>query len=147
MSTDLLWLSLQVASTATAVSLAPGVWLGYWLQFRPKMAALVSAPLLLPPTILCAYFLTARLTWQLAAAAGTLHAVAFLGRSARLAFAGIGPEYVHAARSLGASGWRVFWRVSLPLAWRPILASAGIAFARLASEFALVAMVAQHPPS
>ena len=43
MPRDLLWLSLRVASAATAISLALGVWLGYVLQFRPR------APVLLFP--------------------------------------------------------------------------------------------------
>jgi molybdate transport system permease protein len=144
MPPDLLWLSLRVASAATAVSLALGVWLGYALQARPRAAALVSLPLALPPTIVCAYFLAPHFTWQLAAAAGALYTVPFLGRSARAAFCAVGSEYTHAARSLGASEWRVFWRVALPLAGKPILAAAGISFARVASEFALVGAIAWY---
>ena len=144
MPRDLLWLSLRVASAATAVSLALGVWFGYLLQSRPRAAVLVSLPLALPPTIVCAYFLAPHFTWQLAAAAGALYAVPFLGRSARVAFVAVGPEYANAARSLGASEWSVFWRVGLPLAGRPILAAAALVFVRVASEFALVAAIAWY---
>jgi molybdate transport system permease protein len=144
MPRDLLWLSLRVASAATAASLVLGIWFGYLLQSRPRAAVLLSLPLALPPTIVCAYFLAPHFTWQLAAAAGALYAVPFLGRSARIAFDEIGSEYTHAARSLGASEWRVFWRVGLPLAGRPILAATAIVFARMASEFALVAAIAWY---
>jgi ABC-type sulfate transport system permease component len=43
---------------------------------------------------------------------------------------------------LGAPGWRVFWRVTAPLAYRPILAAASLAFARLAAEYAVTILVA-----
>lgn len=144
MPPDLLWLSLRVASAATAVSLALGVWLGYLIQGRPRAAVLVSAPLILPPTIVCAYFLLPHFTWPLAAAAGALQAIPLLGRRTRMAFGAVGSEYTNSACSLGASDWRVFWRVLLPLASRPILATAGIAFARVATEFALVTAIAWY---
>jgi molybdate transport system permease protein len=48
-------------------------------------------------------------------------------------------EYGDAARSLGCSEWRIFWRVMLPLSWRPILAAAGVAFARVLAEWSIVA--------
>lgn len=144
MPPDFIWLSLRVASAATAVSLALGLWFGYLLQSRPRAAALASLPLALPPTIVCAYFLAPHFTWQLAAAAGALYAVPFLGRSSRMAFGAVGPEYTNAARSLGASDWRIFRRVVLPLAGRPILAAAALVFVRLASEFVLVAAIAWY---
>ncbi len=144
MAPDLVWLSLRVASAATAAALTLGVWLGYALRSRPRAAALASVPLVFPPTIVAAYFLAPRFTWQLAAAAGALYSVPFLGRSARAAFRAVGTEYTNAARSLGASEWRVFWRVSLPLAGKPILAAAGISFARVAFEFALVGAIAWY---
>ena len=48
-------------------------------------------------------------------------------------------EYGNAARSLGCSEWRIFWRVMLPLGWRPILAAAGVAFVRVLAEWSIVA--------
>jgi molybdate transport system permease protein len=47
--------------------------------------------------------------------------------------------YGNAARSLGCSEWRIFWRVMLPLGWRPILAAAAIAFVRVWVEWTIVA--------
>jgi ABC-type sulfate transport system permease component len=57
-------------------------------------------------------------------------------RSARMAFRAAGEDYVNAARSLGASEWRIFWRVMLPLSFRPILTASAIVFARVFTEFA-----------
>ena len=47
-------------------------------------------------------------------------------------------QYGDAARSLGSSEWRIFWRVMLPLGWRPILAAAGVAFVRVLAEWTIV---------
>jgi len=48
-------------------------------------------------------------------------------------------DYGDAARSLGSTEWRIFWRVMLPLGWRPILAAAALGFVRVLVEWSLVA--------
>ena len=55
-------------------------------------------------------------------------------------------RYPKAARSLGASEWRVFWRVSLPLAWSQILAATALAFARSLGDFGITIMLAGNIP-
>jgi len=127
-----LWLSLRVAGLATAVSLAFGLWLAW-----RKWQVFVVLQLALPPTILCSYFLFHPLTWQIAAIAGVIYAVPFLARSAAAAFGAIPGAYEHTALSLGASEWRLFWRISLPLGYRRIAAAAAIAFARILTEYAV----------
>jgi molybdate transport system permease protein len=74
--------------------------------------------------------------------AAAVAALPAMVRAARAAFDGIPRDYGNAARSLGAPGWRVFWRVTAPLAYRPILAAASLAFARLAAEYAVTILVA-----
>jgi molybdate transport system permease protein len=68
--------------------------------------------------------------------------VPYLTRSAHAAFRNLDPAYQDAARSLGASDWRIFWRVAIPLAYRPILSATGLAFARAATEFLLTLGIA-----
>ena len=63
-------------------------------------------------------------TWQAAVVAAMLHAIPLLVISARAALESVDRSYERAARNLGASEWRVFWRVTLPLARRSILAAA-----------------------
>jgi molybdate transport system permease protein len=58
---------------------------------------------------------------------------------ARRPFQELDREYGNAARSLGCSEWRIFWRVMAPLGWRPILAAAGVAFVRVWIEWSIVA--------
>jgi molybdate transport system permease protein len=135
-----LWLCLRVAGVAAAVSLALGLWLG-WRRWQ----IFVALQLALPPTILCSYFLFKPLSWLVAATAGILYAVPFLARSAAAAFQSIDPVYQNAARSLGASEWRVFWQVSLPLVYRPIAAATAIAFARILTEYAVTFLLDGRP--
>jgi len=165
-----LWLSLRVACLSTAVSLVIGLGIAYLLatySFRGKEAvdAAVTLPLILPPTVLGYYLLVVlgresslgRLyewffgrplvfTWQAAVVAAMFHAIPLLVKSARAGFASVDPSYQRAARSLGASDWRVFWRVTLPLARRSIYAAAVLTFARSLGDFGITLMIAGNFP-
>jgi molybdate transport system permease protein len=165
-----LWLSLRVASIATVLSLGIGLAAGWALtrwQFRGKnlAEALVTAPIVLPPTVLGYYLLVLLgrssplgelyeslfggplvFTWQAAVAAACLHAIPLLIRSARAAFEGVSRNLENAARSLGASEWRVFFRVTLPLSKGPVAAAAVFAFARALGDFGVTIMIAGNIP-
>lgn len=165
-----LWLSLRVAACATLISLALGLWIAYLLanrEFRGKEAldALVTLPLALPPTVLGYYLLVLLsrhsalgriyesavgqplvFTWQAAVVASTLHAIPLLVKSARAALETVDRTYERAARNLGASEWRVFWRISLPLARRSIVAASVLAFARSLGDFGATLMIAGDIP-
>ena len=69
----------------------------------------------------------------------------FLVDSAREGFEAVNPRLEKVARTLGASPWRVFWRVSFPLAWRSILSGMILMWARGLSEFGAVVILAYHP--
>src|SRR5271170_4878935 len=165
-----LWLSLRVAVVSTAVALALGLWLAYILanrEFRGKevLDAMVALPLVLPPTVLGYYLLVLIgrasplgklwegifgsplvFTWKAAVIAALLHSFPLLVKSARAALESVDRSYERAARTLGASEWRLFWRVTLPLARRSIFAAAAIAFARSLGEFGVTLMVAGNIP-
>ena len=165
-----LWLSLRVASLATLISLLGGLWAAWWLarkDFRGRELAdaAVTLPLVLPPTVLGYYLLVllgrsspaGRLyesifgeplvfTWKAAVLAALLHSAPLLIKSARAALESIDPDYAKAARSLGAGEWRVFWQVSLPLAWNPILSATALAFARSLGDFGITIMLAGNIP-
>src|ERR1019366_4785181 len=137
-------LSLEVAALATLISLILGIWLAWLLankHFRGKdlLDALTTLPLALPPTVLGYYLLVVIgraswigqgwgkvtgsplvFTWRAAVIASTLHAIPLLVKSSRAALENNDRSYEKAARSLGASEWRLFWRVSIPLARRPL---------------------------
>jgi molybdate transport system permease protein len=165
-----LWLSLRVAALATLLSLIIGLWLAYILanrEFRGKevLDAAVTLPFVLPPTVLGYYLLVllgrasplGRLyesivgqplvfTWQAAVVAALLHAIPLLVKSARAALESVDRSYENAARNLGASEWRVFWRVTLPLARRSVFAAAVLAFARSLGDFGATLMIAGNIP-
>jgi len=135
---------LGVAGAATSISLAGSLWLGLWLQHNRSATAVASLLLLLPPTVICGYFVLPAFTPATAVALATLYGLPFLARSALLAFGSLRPQYANGARSAGASEWQVFWRVTLPLAYRPLLAASGIVFARVVTEYAATLWIANR---
>ncbi|HTR36494.1 MAG TPA: molybdate ABC transporter permease subunit [Bryobacteraceae bacterium] len=165
-----LWLSLRVASISTALALAVGLWLAWTLanrSFRGKevLDAAVTLPLVLPPTVLGYYLLVLLsrnspighvyeslfggplvFTWQAAVIASLFHSTPLLVKSARAAFESVDRSYERAARNLGASELRLFWRVTLPLARRSILAAGALAFARSLGDFGVTLMIAGDIP-
>ena len=158
-----LWLSLRVAALATMVSAALGLWIAYLLanrRFRGKdvLDTLIALPLVLPAPVLGYYLLVVlsqsgalfgvplAFTWQAAVVASTLHAIPLFVKSARAAFEAGDRRYEKAARTLGASDWRVFWRVTLPLARRAITAATLVAFARAMGDIGATLMIAGNIP-
>ena len=138
-----LWLSLRVAGLATAGALLPGLWLAYLLAARPftgRKAVLVLLSLLLatPVVIFASRLLQPAFSWQLAAIAGILAALPLIALGG-YQLRSLDRRYGNAARSLGVSEWRIFWRILLPLGWRPVLAASAIAFARVLAEWTVVA--------
>ena len=85
-------------------------------------------------------------TWKAAAVAALLHALPLLVKSARAALESVDRSYERAARSLGASEWTLFWRVTFPLARRSIFAATALAFARALGDFGVTLMVAGNIP-
>ena len=165
-----LWLTLKVAGVATLASFLVGVILAFLVarsRFwgREGVDSLATLPLVLPPTVLGYYLIVVIgrqgwlgrwlqetwgisliFTWQGAAVAAAVVSLPLIYKSARAAFEGVDPNLENAARTLGASEAGVFLRVSLPLAWRGILAGAMMAFARAMGEFGATLMVAGNLP-
>src|SRR5574343_573542 len=127
----------------------------------PDALIALGLPLMVPPTVLGYYLLVLvgrqgwlgawlfetfgiRLifTWQGAVIAAALVAFPLVLKAARSAFEQVDPQLEQAARVLGLGEWAVFCRVSLPLAWRGILAGLLLAFARALGEFGATLMVA-----
>jgi molybdate transport system permease protein len=165
-----LWLSLRVAAISTALALVIGLWLAWTLAnrtFRGKevLDAAVTLPLVLPPTVLGYYLLVLLgrtspigelyqflfggplvFTWQAAVVASLFHSTPLLVKSARAAFESVDRSYERAARNLGATELRLFWRVTLPLVRRSILAATALAFARSLGDFGVTLMIAGNIP-
>ncbi|MBS0444996.1 MAG: molybdate ABC transporter permease subunit [Proteobacteria bacterium] len=165
-----LGLSLKVALWATLIAAVLGIAVGYALSRRPFIGrelldSVLLLPMVLPPTVLGYYLLVVIgrrgviggwldrtlgihliFTWQGAVIAASVVAFPFVCKSARAAFEGVDPQMEQAARVLGVSETGIFFRVTLPLAWRGILAGVLLAFARALGEFGATLMVAGSIP-
>ena len=165
-----LFLSLKVAACATLLNLLFGVGVGYVLargRFpgRNLLDTVLTLPMVMPPTVLGYYLLVLLgrrgwlgaflenhfgihliFTWQGAVLAATIVAFPLVFKPARAAFETVDGQFEQAARVLGISNGRIFFRVTLPLAWRGILAGVLLGFARALGEFGATLMVAGSIP-
>src|SRR5437773_1633277 len=78
--------------------------------------------------------------------AACVGSIALVIKSAQAGFETVARQLEQAARTLGRSEWSVFWSVTLPLAWRSVLAGAVLAFCRALGEFGITLMVAGNIP-
>ena len=165
-----LLLTLKVALLATVLATVFGVAIGKLLGRRRSLLrdtaeSLLTLPLVLPPTVLGYYLLVVLgrrgtlggwlqehfgisliFTWEGAVIAAAVAAFPLILRAARAAFAAVDPQVENAARTLGLGELKLFVRVTLPLAWRGVLAGALLALARTMGEFGATLMVAGSLP-
>jgi molybdate transport system permease protein len=85
-------------------------------------------------------------TWRAVVIACAVMSFPLLVRTAQTAFQEVNTRFEDIARTLGASEWRVFGTISLPLAARGVVAGAVLAFARAMGEFGATAVVAGMIP-
>ncbi|HET9822353.1 MAG TPA: molybdate ABC transporter permease subunit [Burkholderiaceae bacterium] len=158
-------LTLALAGVTTLVLLLIATPLAWWLahtasRARAAVGALVTLPLVLPPTVLGFYLLVAlgpdgplgRATQALGLGVlsfsfsglvigSVVYSLPFAVQPIRHAFEAIGTRPLEAAATLRASPWDAFWHVALPLA-RPGLATAAVlTFAHTVGEFGVVLMI------
>ena len=162
----ILLLTLKIAGLATLIGSVFGILIGFFLartDFWGKnlLDTILTLPMVLPPTVLGYYLLTLigqkswfgqwlyesfgiRLifTWQAAVIAATIVAFPLILKPARAAFEDVNREFEQAASMLGISRIAIFFRITLPLAWRGILSGILLAFARALGEFGATLMVA-----
>jgi molybdate transport system permease protein len=165
-----LLLSLKVAGIATLIASVVGIALAAALTLRAfpgrdVLDALVTAPLVVPPTVLGYYLLVLLgrssalgrafegmtgspivFTQVGATVAAAVGALPFVVRSARAALESVDPRLVLAARTLGAGPWRAMITVHLPLAAPGVIAGAMLGFARALGDFGITLMVAGNIP-
>lgn len=159
-------LSLKVAGIATFIIGIIGVLVAYVLARsdfwgRDLLDTLLTLPMVMPPTVLGYYLLVLMgrrswlgawlqdhfgfsfiFTWQGAVVAASIVAFPLVFKPARAAFEAVDGQLEQAARVLGISEVAIFFRVTLPMAWRGILAGILLGFARALGEFGATLMVA-----
>jgi molybdate/tungstate transport system permease protein len=165
---DSILLTFQSSLIATALAFVCGVPLAYLLarvDFPGKwlVEGIVDVPVVVPHSaagiaLLMVFGRRAFLGQAfgllgikfVSAAPGIVIAMLFVSLSllvnaAREGFEAVDPRLERVARTLGASPWQAFWRVSFPLAWRSILSGIVLMWARGLSEFGAVVILAYHP--
>lgn len=165
MDLEALRLSALLASVTTLACLALGLPLAWWLverrtRWRAVIEALVGLPMVLPPTVLGFYLLVSfgprgalgrvwmtlfdrPLAFSFSGLwlASVITTLPFAVQPFVAAFAAVDRRLIEAAWCLGASRWRAFWQVALPLAAPGVMGGAVLAFAHTLGEFGVVLMV------
>lgn len=163
-------LSLLVGTLATILIGLIGTAFGFLLarrNFRGKdvLDAVLTLPMVLPPTVIGYYLIlllgrrgllgdplyeltgwTVMFTWGAAVIAPTVIALPLMIKSARAAIESVNVEYEIASRVMGRGEWETFFRITLPLAGRGLLAGLVLSFARAFGEFGATLMLAGNIP-
>ena len=163
-------LTLQLAAVSTALLLLLGVPLAWWLarstsRWREVVSALVTLPLVLPPSVLGFYLLVAMgphgplgqlpqwLGWGILSFSFTglvlgsiVYSLPFAVQPLKAAFADLGERPLEVAMALGARPLDAFFSVALPMARHGVLTAAILSFAHTLGEFGVVLMVGGNMP-
>lgn len=161
-------ITLETAVVATVVTFLAGIGLALAVvrmrRFQGLADAIITLPMILPPTVvgfflllflgrrsavgrfLLQFDLSLVFTWKAAVIAAVVVSLPLMYRTARGAFEQLDPNILAAARTLGVSEWRIFWRVLLPNARAGILAGLVLSFTRALGEFGATIMFAGNIP-
>ena len=170
MNTDALWLSLRLAAWVSAILLVIGMPIAYWLAYsrwrwKFLVESVVALPLVLPPTVLGFYVLVAvgprspiGRFWQLSfghglaftfeglVLASVLYSLPFAVQPLAASLARVDGKLLDASALLGASRWRTFFRIILPLSVPGLVTALVLSFAHTLGEFGVVLMVGGNLP-
>lgn len=164
-----LWISIKTSFTATLFVFFIGIAISWFMfQYKGKGKEIIDGvlilPMILPPTVM-GYILLLIIgknsplgrmlghlginvifTWSATVIAAIIIAFPLMYRTTLGAFKQIDINMINAARTMGATEWRIFWKVAVPLAWPGIAAGTMLAFARALGEFGATLMVAGSIP-
>jgi molybdate transport system permease protein len=163
-------LTLRLAVLVSVLLMVIGLPLGYWLalsRWRGKflVEAIVSLPIVLPPTVLGFYVLVAigplspfgrwyhtitgrnlAFTFRGLVLGSVLYSLPFAVQPISAAFSSVDRKLLDASATLGASQWRTFWRIVLPLGFPGVLTGFVLSFAHTLGEFGVVLMIGGNIP-
>jgi molybdate transport system permease protein len=163
-------LSVKLAALVSTILLVIALPLAHWLTFTRRrwtflVEALVALPLVLPPTVLGFYVLVSigsrspvgriwtewtghglAFTFEGLVLASLLYSLPFAVQPIGAAFSSVDTALLEASAMLGASPWRTFVRITLPLSIEGILAGVILSFAHTIGEFGVVLMVGGNLP-
>lgn len=170
MDWEAIWVSARLATIVSVVLVIISLPLAHWLTFSRRrwtflLDAVVSLPLVLPPTVLGFYVLLAigarsplgrayeavtghglAFTFEALVVASVFYSLPFAVQPLAAAFAQVDGTLREASATLGASRWRTFWHVTLPLSIDGLVAAFVLSFAHTVGEFGVVLMVGGNLP-
>lgn len=164
-----LWISIKTSLLATFITFFIGIGSAYLVaNYQGKWKGLIDSvftlPLVLPPTVLGFFLLllfgkngpmgkllylmdtSVIFTWSATVIAAIVVAFPMMYRSARSAFEQIDVDLISAAKTLGLSNWKIFYKIAIPLAWPGIIGGVVLSFARALGEFGATLMIAGNIP-
>lgn len=164
-----LWISIRTSLLATFITFFIGIGSAYLVanyqgKWKGIIDSLFTLPLVLPPTVLGFFLLllfgkngpmgkllelmdkSIIFTWSATVIAATVVAFPMMYRSARSAFEQIDVNLISAAKTLGLSNWKIFYKIAIPLAWPGIIGGLVLSFARALGEFGATLMIAGNIP-
>lgn len=164
-----LWISLSTSVIATIFAFFTGIAAARWmLVYKGKARGIIDSifisPLVLPPTVVGFLLLlllgrnswvgqilhqlnySIIFTWEATVLTASIVAFPLMYRTTLGAFEQIDQNLFMAARTLGASDWRIFWKVMIPLSYRGLVAATILSFARALGEFGATLMLAGNIP-
>jgi len=170
MDFEALWLTLRLAASTTAILLVIALPLAWWIASgrgagRGLVQGVVALPLVLPPTVLGFYLLVAlgpltapgrmlgrvlghTLAFSFAGllVGSVIYSLPFAVQPLVAGFSSVDRAYMEASAGLGASPWRSFWSVALPLTRGSLLTSVVLTFTHTVGEFGVVLMLGGNIP-
>jgi molybdate transport system permease protein len=164
-----LWISLRTVLAATVITFFLGIAAARWMarysgKFKNLIDGIFLLPLVLPPTVvgfgLLMFFgkngplgglwnlldVTVVFSWPATVISAVIMSFPLMYMSSRGGFEQVDINIENAARTLGASEWKVFWTVTMPLAWPAVVGATILAFARSLGEFGATLMLAGNIP-
>jgi len=164
------WLTIRLAALVAAVLVIVGLPVAYWISYsrwRWKFLAeaVFALPIVLPPTVLGFYVLVAlgphsplgrgwealtghtlAFTFEGLMIGSILYSFPFAVQPFAASFAAVDPRLMAASKTLGASGFKTFFRVILPLSVSGLVTGVALSFAHTLGEFGVVLMVGGNIP-
>ena len=164
-----LWISLKTAFLATIITSIIGIYISYKManykgRGRGLIDGVFTLPLILPPTVIGFFLLlicgkngfvgkifmsfnkNIIFSWSATVIAATVVAFPMMYRTCRYAFEQIDKNMISAARTLGLSETKIFFKIAIPLAWPGIIGGLVLSFARALGEFGATLMIAGNIP-
>ena len=164
-----LWISLKTVLVTTVITFVLGIAAARWMsrysgKLKPFIDGAFILPLVLPPTVVGFGLLlllgkhgwighplsligtTIVFSWPATVISAAVMAFPLMYMTTRGAFEQVDVNIENAARTLGASEWRVLYSITLPMAWPGVLAGTILCFARSLGEFGATLMLAGNIP-